>query len=34
MNAREVVVIFVRQQQVAQMAFTEYYDMINAFRAD
>jgi len=34
MSARGVVVIFVRQQNVAQMAFAEDYDMINAFRSD
>ena len=34
MNARGVVVIFVRQQNVAQMAFAEDYDMINAFPPD
>ena len=33
-SARGVVVIFVRQQNVAQMAFTEDYDMINAFPSD
>jgi hypothetical protein len=34
MGAPGVVVIFVRQQNMAQMAFAEDYDMINAFRAD
>jgi hypothetical protein len=34
MSARDVVVIFVRQQNVAQMAFAEDYDMINAFPPD
>src|SRR6185295_2507471 len=34
MSARGVVVIFVRQQNVAQMAFAEDYDMINAFPSD
>lgn len=33
-SARAVVVIFVQQQNVAQMAFAEYHDMIDAFRAD
>ena len=33
-SARGVVVIFVRQQNVAQMAFAEYHDMIDAFPAD
>ena len=33
-SARGVVVIFVRQQNVAQMAFAEDYDMINAFPSD
>ena len=34
MSARGVVVIFVRQQNVAQMAFAEDYYMINAFPSD
>jgi hypothetical protein len=34
MSARGVAVIFVRQQNVAQMAFAEDYDMINAFPPD
>ena len=33
MSARGVVVIFVRQQNVAQMAFAEYHYVIDAFRA-
>src|SRR4051812_45411499 len=31
MGARAVVIAHVRQQHVAQMAFAEYHDMINAF---
>jgi hypothetical protein len=34
MSARGVVVIFVRQEHVAQMAFAEHHDMIDAFPAD
>jgi hypothetical protein len=34
MSARGVVVTSVRQQNVAQMAFAEDYDMINAFPSD
>jgi hypothetical protein len=34
MSARGVVAMFVRQQNVAQMAFTENHDMINAFPPD
>jgi AcrR family transcriptional regulator len=34
MSARGVVVIFVQHQHVAQMAFAEYHDMIDAFPAD
>ena len=34
MSARGVVVIFVGQQNVAQMAFAEHYDMINPFPPD
>ena len=34
MSARGVVVIFVRQQNVAQMAFAEDHNMINAFPPD
>jgi hypothetical protein len=34
MSARGVVVVFVTQQNVAQMAFAEDYDMINAFPSD
>src|ERR1700757_3765862 len=34
MSSRGVVVIFKRQQNVAQMAFTEDYDMIDAFPPD
>ena len=34
MSARGVIVIFVRQQNVAQMALAEDYDMINAFPPD
>jgi hypothetical protein len=34
MSARGIVVIFVRQQNVAQMAFAEDYDMIDAFPPD
>ena len=33
-SARAVVVAHVREQHVAQMAFAEYHDMINAFPAD
>src|SRR6478609_381878 len=33
-SARAVVIAHVRQQHVAQMAFAEYHDMINAFPAD
>jgi hypothetical protein len=34
MSARGVVVIFVQQQHVAQMAFVEHHDVIEAFPAD
>ena len=34
MSARGVAVIFVRQHNVAQMAFAEDYDLINAFPPD
>ena len=34
MSARGVIVIFVRQQNVAQMAFAEDHNMINAFPPD
>ena len=34
MGARAVIVAHVRQQHVAQMAFAEDHDMINAFPAD
>ena len=34
MSARGVVVMFVRQQNVAQMAFAEHHDMINTFPPD
>jgi hypothetical protein len=34
MSARGVGAIFVRQQNVAQMAFAEDRDMINAFPSD